>query len=75
MPIKVNKPGLNLRKKSNIHATIIDEKTGRRKIDVSDSVRHAISNAPLKGELWGNNGHMVDYKFQALLKKKIIKKI
>ncbi len=47
-PIKINRPGLKLRNKSSIHANIIDEITGRRKIDACKTVMDKIKVHEIK---------------------------
>jgi hypothetical protein len=57
MPPKINLPGLKLRKKSKIHADIIDKTTGRRKTDVTWGVERELKNIRSEGrENWVSNG-------------------
>ncbi len=64
--MKVNKPGLNLRKKSSVHASIIDVNTGRRKSEIRSSVSERFKKS-FKEELWPFNG---SFKLHPLLKHK-----
>ena len=57
----VNEPGLKLRAKSPIHAKIIDETTGRRRIDVTRDVEEWIQKIKQKiPEKWQENGTAID---------------
>lgn len=57
--MKINKSSLKLRKKSKVHASIINSHTGRRKIDIRDWVKKIISRKN-KIEDWPLNGQLVE---------------
>lgn len=67
---KINRYGLNLRKKSTVHASIIDETTGRRNVEATILAEDAISK---REESWLVNGESslweyLDYTPGAFLK-------
>jgi hypothetical protein len=68
-PIKINHPGIVLRKKSSIHQKIIDKKTGRRKVDVQKEISE---NIELKRDQWYHNGNEYELRWH---KKYITKDI
>jgi len=62
----VNEPGLQLRNKSEVHAKIIDEKTGRRKTDVPEGTKIRLNKILNKQpETWGFSfGEKVRYNLR-----------
>ncbi len=65
---KINKPGLKLRAKSEVHANIIDETTGRRKTDIKEFKGSIIAS---NLEKWPSNGVEVSDRHQERLIKDI----
>ncbi|MEI8363869.1 MAG: hypothetical protein WCF78_00215 [archaeon] len=72
MPSKINHPGLRLRKKSPVHAKVIDENTGRRKRDTIIKKELDLFKTISK-ESWGQPGEQVLGSIKPFLFKDITK--
>jgi len=66
MPLKMNIPGIELRKKSEVHKSIINKFTGRRKreIDVLEQINNLICE---RKERWGSPGDQVKNNMKPIL--------
>ncbi len=73
MPPKINLPGLKLRKKSSVHARVIDEQTGRRKVDaaICESTLKRLRSSYSEG--WKYNGEIVAPPEEKALIKDLLK--